>query len=47
MTPLGEVQMDDPGGLLCKDCFILRAEQRFRVVGWKLTPEWPWVVRDA
>lgn len=45
MTPLGVAAMDDPGGLLCIPCFRKRAEVRFDVAGWKLTPQWPWIYR--
>ena len=29
-------------GILCTYCFIIRAEKKFRVTGWRLLPEWKW-----
>jgi hypothetical protein len=28
--------------VLCVNCFVVLAEQRFRPTGWRLLPEWSW-----
>lgn len=28
--------------ILCTDCFIVRAEKKFKPTGWRLIPEFPW-----
>ncbi len=41
----GEDATDDPGGILCIPCFVVRADQAgLTPTGWKLVPDfWPWV----
>lgn len=39
-----EVMENDEGKgmLLCPDCFVKRAEDKFKVTGWRLLPEFKW-----
>jgi hypothetical protein len=46
MTPAGEAVRDDPGGLLCAECFMARAEAVYHVAGWKLIPHFGYPRRD-
>lgn len=39
----GPGAMDDPGGILCIACFVIRVDAAgFAPIGWRLTPEWRW-----
>jgi len=38
----GPGTMDDPGGLLCIPCFVVRANKVLAPSAWRLEPEWPW-----
>lgn len=39
----GPATRDDPGGLLCPVCFVVRVDAAgLRPAGWRLEPEWPW-----
>lgn len=29
-------------GILCPQCFIERAETKYKTTGWRLLPEFPW-----
>ena len=30
-------------GILCVNCFVTRAEKKFKVTGWTLSPDWKWI----
>ena len=30
-------------GILCVNCFAIRAEKKFKVRGWQLLPDWEWI----
>lgn len=32
--------------ILCTNCFIVRAEGRYRVTGWRLIPDWKWQEKE-
>jgi hypothetical protein len=32
-------------GILCTHCFVARAEKRFKVKGWRVIPEFDYVVK--
>ncbi len=32
-------------GILCIFCFVLRAENKYKLIGWRLSPEWQWKKR--
>jgi hypothetical protein len=36
----GPACTDDPGGYLCPQCFMVRAEAAFPGLVWRLFPEW-------
>lgn len=39
----GPGTLDDPGGIVCINCFIKRADAAgLRPTGWFLMAEWPW-----
>ena len=31
---------------LCPNCFIIMAEQKYKPIGWRLIPEFPWLQGD-
>lgn len=41
-----KVANENCSGILCVNCFVKRAEKKFKVRGWKLTPEWKWETSD-
>ena len=41
----GRACIDDPGGLLCPRCFMLRAERTFSKIVWRVIPTWKEVER--
>lgn len=38
--------MGDEGGILCTNCFVVRAEKKYKVTGWRLIPEFKWEKQD-
>ncbi len=32
--------------ILCVYCFTKRAEKKFKIMGWRLLPDWKWVKSD-
>lgn len=36
------VMEEEVGKILCTDCFIVRAENKYRVKSWRLIPDWYW-----
>ena len=37
-----EVMGKDKLKILCTDCFIVKAEKKYKVTGWRLIPEFKW-----
>ena len=35
-------EIDDRGRILCVNCFIVRAEEKYRVKSWRILPEFIW-----
>lgn len=39
----GPEARDDPGGIVCVTCFVIRADAAgYDPRAWRLSPEWPW-----
>ena len=41
------VRTEGPDKVLCVNCFVIRAEKKYKVTGWRLLPDWNWQAARA